>query len=184
MLQQKFQKALIPFCAAVTVALVSLEVRAHGDMDWNDFTIDSKNDSIETMIQHVQDVIADVTLARRPVPVWPDNELQQLRTELLHQQEELDDLLNHFNEAGIRYQVKRVLLEHPRAGRTVTGSHAVETAIALIDYMHSLDDHLAFEDELHEEGKGAYMYDLLESYRDRMEVYRELIRRTATPKQP
>lgn len=48
---------------------------AHGDMDWNDFTIDNKNDLVVVNIQHVKKIISDVVLARRAVTRWPDHEL-------------------------------------------------------------------------------------------------------------
>jgi len=152
------------------------EASAHGDMDWNDFTVDSKTDSIDTAIQHMQKVIADIILERRPVTSWPDTELSGLSIELEHLHEEMEYMLAYFKEAGVRIQLSSDLKTNPRAGRAVTATSALETAVALIEYMGSLPDHRAFEDELHEGGKGAYMYDLLESYKDKMGVYQELVK--------
>jgi len=152
------------------------DASAHGDMDWNDFTIDSKTDSIDAAIQHVQRVIADIILERRPVTLWPDTELSGLKVELEHLHEEMEYMLAYFKDAGVRIQLSRELRANPRAGRAVTATTALETAVALIEYMNTLPDHRTFEDELHEEGKGAYMYDLLESYKDKMGVYQELVK--------
>jgi len=149
---------------------------AHGDMDWNDFTVDSKTDSIDTAIQHVQTVIADIILERRPVTSWPDTELSGLKVELEHLHEEMKYMLAYFKDAGVRIKLSRDLRTNPRAGRAVTAISALETAVALIEYMNTLQNHSAFEYELHEEGKGAYMYDLLESYKDKIGVYQKLVK--------
>jgi len=156
--------------------LILPDVSAHGDMNWNDFTIDSKTDSIDASIQHAQKVMADIILTRRPITTWPDSELAGVRIELEHLQEEVEYMLTHFTDAGIRIQLTRELRANPRAGRAVTANIALETAIEMIEYIESLESHQAFEDELHEDGKAAYMYDLVEAYRDKLGVYQELIK--------
>lgn len=149
-------------------------VQAHGEMVWNDFTIDSKNDSIIKGVSQLRKILGDVVLGRREVAGWPDRELVSLMRELKHLQEEHELLLNHFRDNGVNILVAQQLIENPRAGRSVLASHALETAIALIEYVNSLKDPSAFEEDLHEDGKGAYIFDLMESQVDQMALYAAL----------
>ena len=149
---------------------------AHGETDWNDFKIDNKNDSVATSIQHVRQLISDVVLGRREIPEWPDRELLRARDELVHLEEEMEGLLNHFTKAGVYLQLSSSLIANPRAGRSVAGSHAVEIAIELLEHIASLDSPAAFEEELHAGGNGVYMFDLLDSYTDQMGLWAELVK--------
>jgi hypothetical protein len=153
---------------------------AHGDMDWNDFTIDNKNDLVVVNIQHVKKVISNVVLARRAVTRWPDHELVLLEKTLADLQEELDDLLGHFKEDGINIRYNMELHEHPRAGRSVSANMAVETAMALVEHINSLENPQVFESELHEDGIGAYMFDLMDSYLEQMSLYADLLKSSQT----
>jgi hypothetical protein len=151
---------------------------AHGDMDWNDFIIDNKNDLVIVNIKHVKKVISDVVLARRAVPRWPDQELVLLEKTLADLQEELDDLLGHFKEDGINIRNNKELHEHPRAGRSVSANMAIEATMALVEHINSLENSQAFESELHEDGIGAYMFDLMDSYLEQMSLYGDLLKST------
>jgi hypothetical protein len=150
-------------------------VLAHGELVWNDFTIDNKNDSIIAIISQVRKEISDIILVRREVREWPDRELSRLREELSHLLEEHEGLLNHFKEQKINLNSTRQLRANPRAGRSMTASLAMETTIALIDYIASLKDQHLFEEDLHLGGKGAYMFDLMDAYVDKMDLYSELV---------
>ena len=151
------------------------DVSAHGELVWNDFTIDNKNDSIATAIAQVRKEIADIILGRREARDWPDRELTRLKDELEHYLEEHEALLNYFKEEQkVNLNSSRQLMEYPRAGRSVAAGMAMETTIALIDYIGTLGNAAEFEEDLHMEGKGAYMFDLMDSYTDTMELYAEL----------
>jgi hypothetical protein len=149
-------------------------VSAHGELIWNDFTIDNKNDSIAAAIGQVRKEVADIILGRREARDWPDRELSRLKDELAHYLEEHEALLNYFKEQKVNLNSSRQLMDNPRAGRSMVASFAMETTIALIDYIASLDDPAAFEEDLHIGGKGAYMFDLMDSYTDTMDLYVEL----------
>jgi len=83
--------------------------------------------------------------------------------------------LNHLQEAdGIHIQIKSTLLENPRAGRSVAASYAVELALELVEHIASQEDQYAFKRELNQDGKGAYIFDLMDSYTDSMAAYKSL----------
>ena len=162
------------FLIGLVLLAAAPAARSHGELVWNDFTIDNKNDSIVNGVSQLRKILGDVVLGRREVAGWPDRELVSLMRELKHLQEEHELLLNHFRDSGVNTLVAQQLIEHPRAGRSVLASHALETAVALIEYVNSLKDPSAFEEDLHEEGKGAYMFDLMESQIDQMALYAAL----------
>ena len=166
------------YCQAVFLSFFTLiffsNAIAHGELIWNDFTIDNKNNSIAATISQVRKEISDIVLARREVREWPDRELTRLGGELSHLLEEHEGLLNYFKEQKINLNSTSQLYAHPRAGRSMTASFAMELTIALIDYIASLKDQHAFEEDLHLEGKGAYMFDLMDAYVDKMGLYSEL----------
>jgi len=166
-----WQASLLPLLILAGAA----DVAAHGELDWNDFTIDNKTAAVETSIQRTRKVISDIVLGRREVPKWPDSELLRAKDDLVNLKEELDDMLDHFVEDGVRLQLTQSLRANPRAGRAVAGSHAIEIGIELIDHIGSLDGPTAFADELHEGGIGAYMFDLMDAYADNMGLYGELM---------
>ena len=159
----------------LVMLFTSANVLAHGELVWNDFTIDNKNDSITAAIGQVRKEIADIILGRREVKEWPDRELMRLKDELEHYLEEHEALLNYFKEEQkVNLNSSRQLMDNPRAGRSMVAGIAMETAIALIDYIATLENPAAFEEDLHLEGKGAYMFDLMDSYTDTMDLYVEL----------
>lgn len=156
------------------LAVIAGQASAHGEADWNDFKIDNKNEQVELGVQQVRDQIADVVLGRRQVQGWPDAELVRTRDKLVHLAEEVDAMLQHFREDGILIQFSESLREHPRAGRAVAGSHAIEVAIALLDRMAASAGPEVFEEELHEGGTGAWMFDLMDAYAEMMWLYAQL----------
>jgi len=157
------------------LSLSPVPALAHGEGDWNDFMIDNKIDTVATTIQYVRKQIADIVLGRKNITSWPDPVLRQLKIELMVVNEELEFLLNHLQETdGIHIQVKSTLLENPQAGRSVAASYAAELALELVEHIASLEDQYAFKKELNEDGKGAYIFDLMDSYTESMAIYKSL----------
>ena len=149
------------------------KILAHTEGAWNDFMIDNKNDTAEVTLAYVRKQIADLALGKKRVTNWPDPELMQLKRDLLVLIEEYEYMLNHLQEAdGIHIQIKRTLLENPRAGRSVAASYAVELALELVEHIASQEDQYAFKRELNVDGKGAYIFDLMDSYTESMSVYK------------
>jgi hypothetical protein len=97
-------------------------VSAHGELIWNDFTIDNKNDSIAAAIGQVRKEVADIILGRREARDWPDRELSRLKDELAHYLEEHEALLNYFKEQKVHLNSSRQVMENPRAGRSMVAS--------------------------------------------------------------
>lgn len=134
--------------------------------------IDSKNGQVELTIEQIKKVIADIALERRQVTVWPDPELGNLRISITVLQEEVDAMLNHLKEEdGITLQLPSTLRDNPQAGRSVTGSTALEIALELIDYISAMEGLESFQNDLNEDGISAYMFDLMDTYLDKMVVY-------------
>ena len=153
---------------------------AHGEGPWNDFMIDNKNAQVEITVERVKKTIADIALARRQVTSWPDPELRNLRISIIVLQEYVDAMLNHLKEEdGIYLQVASALRDNPQAGRSVAGSYALELALELIDYISAMESHEAFANDLTEDGITAYMFDLMDTYLDKMYVYGRLQQTTA-----
>lgn len=150
-------------------------VFAHGEADWNEFKIDNKNKAVAEQLAHAREVISDVVLGRREVTEWPDLELMRMRDRLEHLGEEVDGMLAHFRDDGLLIQFADTLREHPRAGQSVAARHAITTCIELLDHMASLDGVAAFENELHEDGLAAYIFDLMDAYVENMALYGALV---------
>lgn len=164
----------LAFCAAILLFQTE-HVQAHGEDYWNDFVINNKNDQVETSMAQVTKVLGDVARSRRQVTSWPDPEIRNLLINLQAMQEEIDAMLIHLKDAdGIYLQLASALREHPQAGRSVAGSHALETAIELLEYVSALEGQQAFVDELETDGVVVYMIDLMDSYTDTMGVYKTL----------
>ncbi|MBT8098724.1 MAG: hypothetical protein KJO82_03185, partial [Gammaproteobacteria bacterium] len=168
----------------LSALLLTADVMAHGEADWNEFKIDNKNKGVATSLAYAREEISDVVMGRRTVSRWPDLELLRLRDQLALLSEEVDDMLNHFREDGIILQVNRSLRENPRAGQAVAGSHALEMCIELLDHMAALDSAAAFADELHDGGIGAYMFDLMDAYAENMALYGEIIHHAHAEEMP
>ncbi len=161
------------------LSFTSVSVSAHMEGAWNDFMIDNKNDRAEVTLSYVRKQIADISLGRKSVTSWPDPVLIQLRRDLLILIEEYEFMLSHLEEAdGIHIQIKSTLLENPRAGRSVAASYAVELALELVNHIASQEDQYAFKKELNVDGKGAYIFDLMDSYTESMAVYKLLQEKT------
>lgn len=148
---------------------------AHGEGPWNSFMIDNKNEQVEQSIEQVKQVIGDIALERREVTEWPDPQLRQLKVSLTVLKEEVDGMLLHMQQAdGISLQLPSTLKDNPQAGRSVTGMHVIEIALEMIDYIAALESQEAFASDLDADGITAYMFDLTDTYLDKMLVYRKL----------
>ncbi len=158
--------------AALYLAFQPVTGFAHGEGPWNDFMIDSKNAQVELTLEGVKKVVADIVLERRQVTAWPDPELRNLRISIIVLQEEVDAMLNHLKEDdGISLQLPSTLRDNPQAGRSVTGGTGLEIALELIDYISAMESLESFQDDLNGDGITAYMFDLMDTYQDKMVVY-------------
>lgn len=173
-----FLHSLVSPCLSLWVAVLVFlpgRVYAHGEDYWNDFVINNKNDQVEISMAQVTRVLGDVARSRRQVTSWPDPEIRSLQINLEAMQEEIDAMLIHLKEAdGIYLQLASALRENPQAGRSVAGSHALEMAIELLDYVSTLEGPEAFAEELKSDGVSVYMIDLMDAYTDTMGVYKTL----------
>jgi hypothetical protein len=156
--------------------LITSNGYAHGAMDWNDFTMDNKTAGVLVSIDHLNKVIADIVMARRPVPLWPDPELMAAQRDVIDLQDELEDMLVHFREDGIDTRIYSVLHTHPRAGRAVATLMALEAAENVLSYIISTKDKNVFAAELEQDGIPAYMLDLLDAYVEQIALYSDLVK--------
>jgi hypothetical protein len=67
------------------------------------------------------------------------------------------------------------------AGRTVAANQLVQTTYDLIKYMETLENQQAFIKEIYTGGKAAYMYNLMTSQREKMDIYRTLFNVMPSP---
>lgn len=163
-------------CLLTAIFLVSFtpEVRAHGDTNWNEYTIEKVNKEVTSDIQRVQSLVAHVVLSQKEPDAWPTPEMRQLETELKELQEEVDDMINHLTQDGIDIQSRAQLVADPRAGRGVAAGDALQTCIDLLDHAASLAGRKELAQELDTDGLAAYMYDLLDAQSLNMELYGRL----------
>ena len=160
---------------AILVFSPSTEVSAHGGGNWNAFTIDGVNDNAEARVLQVQQEISNLIRARSEATAWPMPQLQRTRDELLSVKEEVDEILEHYVADGANLQLAKNLRAEPRMGRTAAASRALQACIALIGHAATLESQEAFVKEFYAHGLAAYLYELLEAHKDRMDLYGELI---------
>ncbi len=161
-------------CIALLLFSGSTQVFAHGGGNWNDFTIDRMNNDAEKRVLKLQQEISNLIRMRTETKVWPMPEFQRLRDELLSAKEEVDEVLEHFVSDGENLQLTENLRASPRMGRTAAASRALEASVALIGRAAALENQEAFVKEFYAHGLAAYLYELLEAHKDRMDLYGEL----------
>lgn len=147
---------------------------AHGETNWNDFTIDRVNNQVLTSVGRVQDLIANVVLSEKKPASWPTPVMQQTEKELKELQEDVNDMVDHLVQDGLDVQSAEQLMNNPRAGRGVAASRALQTSLDLLDHAASLAGRDALAKELHTDGLAAYMYDLLDAQKRNMALYKKL----------
>ena len=174
-LMKTIQSIFLTLLLSALMLILPVTSNAHGEGPWNSFMIDNKNDQVEQSIEQVKQVIGDIALERREVTEWPDPQLRQLKVSLTVLKEEVDGMLLHMQQAdGISLQLPSTLKDNPQAGRSVTGMHVIEIAMELIDYISDMESQEAFASDLDADGITAYMFDLTDTYLDKMLVYSKL----------
>ena len=174
-LMKTIQPTFLTLLLSALMLILPVTSYAHGEGPWNSFMIDNKNEQVEQSIEQVKQVIGDIALERRDVTEWPDPQLHQLKVSLTVLKEEVDGMLLHMQQAdGISLQLPSTLKSNPQAGRSVTGGNAIEIAIELIDYVSDMETQEAFASDLDADGITAYMFDLTDTYLDKMLVYSKL----------
>ena len=160
------------FAVVASLAMMSFDqVRAHGGGNWDPFTIDGLNDDARSDVLKVHALMADVIRGRAGADDWPVDGLQEMRDALLTVKAVVDEILEHYLIEGIDVQSVSVLHAHPRAGRTVAASRALEAGISIIEHAASLDDADAFITEFYIGDMAARLFELLEVNVDRMDLY-------------
>jgi hypothetical protein len=160
---------------AVLMFAADTQVLAHGGGNWNAFTIDRVNKNAQTQVLELQQEISNLIRGRGEASDWPVPELQRMRDELLSVKEEVDEILEHYVSDGANLQLAQNLRAEPRMGRTAAASRSLEASILLITHAATLESKDAFIKEFFSRGQAAYLYELLEAHKDRMDLYGELM---------
>lgn len=169
---------LLPGCLAATLYLLACPGSlAHDAANMNDTGVERMNDSIAAKMLEVQVLLSEYFQRRRKPATWPDQDLVRLESDLEHMKEDADMSLEYFLARGVNVQSPEVLKEYPIAGRAVAASQAVNTAIALARHVVGLESQEALVKEVYSQGLTAYMYNLVGAYREKMDLYGELLKR-------
>lgn len=160
------------FAVVASLAMMSFDqVLSHGGGNWDPFTIDAANDDARGEVLKVHVLMTDVIRGRAGADHWPVNGLQEMRDALLTVKEVVDEILEHYLIESVNVQIVSALHAHPRAGRTVAASRALDAGIAIIEHAASLDSANAFITEFYAGDMVARLYELLEINVDRMDLY-------------
>lgn len=148
---------------------------AHDAGNLNEVIIERTNQSAVKQVLAVQNRLTALIRSSGESSTWPDADLQGLSDDLRHLQEDLVLSLDYFANQGLNLQNKDVLKENPIAGRAVAANRAVETGMALLNHIGSLDNRNAFVQDIYSRGLSYYMYDLVGAYQDKLSLYEELL---------
>ncbi len=161
------------FAAVVASVAMMLfaQVWAHGGGNWDPFTIDAANDDARGEVLKVHALMTDVIRGRAGADDWPVNGLQEARDALLTVKEVVDEILEHYLIDGVDVQSVSALHTHPRAGRTVAASRALDAGISIIEHAASLDSADAFITDFYAGDMAARLFELLEVNVERMDLY-------------
>lgn len=157
------------------------DARAHTYTTLNEYQIDRANDTASTSILQLQVFLADMFKQKHMSDRWPELKLMAIRDDMAHQKEEAEMGIEYFLSTGINIQSQEALVAKPVAGRTVAASQMVDTAYALIKHMETLENQQAFIKEIYTGGQSAYMYNLITSQREKMELYRTIFNSVPAP---
>jgi hypothetical protein len=160
---------------AALIFSLDTEVFAHGGGNWNPFRIDRVNNDAQARVLQFQQEISDLIRGRSEAIDWPVPDLQRMRDELISVKEEVDEILEHYVTDGANLQLAQNLRAEPRMGRTAAASRSLDASISLISHAATLEDRDAFVKEFYSRGLAAYLYELLEAHKDRMDLYGELM---------
>lgn len=154
---------------------MSAGVFAHDAGNLNEFTVDRANDAAAEKVVEAQTVLTKVLRGGDKDQAWPLPELEQLQEDFRHMKEDADLSMDYLANEGVNIRSPQALKANPLAGRTVSATRALETGMALIEHAVSLKSREAFVKEVYTRGMAYYMYDLLDAYRDKMDLYATLM---------
>ena len=175
------------FCTGSPLALMLSGVllfgnaSAHTYTTLNEYQIDRANETASTSVLQLQVFLSDMFKQKYMADRWPDLKLSAMRDDMMHQIEEAEMGIEYFLSTGLNTQSAPVLLLNPVAGRTVAANQLVQTSYDLIKYMETLENQQAFIKEIYTGGKAAYMYNLMTSQREKMDIYRTLFNVMPSP---
>jgi len=154
------------------------DISAHDAGALNDPAVDRTNDAIAASMLQVQVSLTEIFQASQSSSIWPVPEIDRMQKDILHLKEEADLTLEYLLANGINIQSSEALIANPRAGRSVSASHAIATATSLLKHAATLEKQEDFRKEIYTGGLAAYMYNLLGAHRDKMQLYGELMKTT------
>lgn len=160
---------------AVTVLLsllFSFECYSHEYSNLNERMIDRANDSIAASTLQIQSFLTTIFRQQYKPDSWPDIKIRLLRNDLMHQREEANMSLDYFAANKVNIQSKDTLFNNPLAGRSVAASQSIETSFALLNHINTLKNQEEFIKEIYSGGMSAHLYNLVTSYREKMDLYK------------
>ena len=147
---------------------------AHDYSNLNEMMIDQNNDAIAENVSQVQSFMTGVFQKRYVPDSWPDAEMQELGSGLMHLMEDADMSLEWFASNGIDLQSDKILFDQPVVGRSIAAIKAIRTAYAMIKHVNSLETVDDFITEIYTGGMSAQMYNLITVYREKMDLYKAI----------
>jgi hypothetical protein len=163
------------FLPALLAWAMTAGVFAHDAGNLNEFTVDRANDAAREKILEAQNVLTKVLRGGGKDKAWPLPDLERLKDDIRHMKEDADLSMDYLANQGVNIRNPQSLMANPLAGRTVSATRALETGLALLEHAASLETREAFVKEVYTRGMSYYMYDLLDAYRDKMDLYAALM---------
>jgi hypothetical protein len=157
------------------------DVYAHDYKNIDEVMIDLSNNMIAASTLQVQEYLSGLINQTNKPPSWPDRKITILRRDLMHQLEDAGMSLSYFQDIGTNLQSYEELLNNPLAGRSVTASQSLETAYTLLRHVNTLESQDAFIKEIYSDGLSSYMYKLLTTQRQQIELYKNLFNSVPAP---
>ena len=148
---------------------------AHGGGNWDPFTIDRVDNDARARIVEFQALMTNLIRERIKSESWPAPELHRASDALHRVKEEVDEIIEHYATEGVNVQDAETLRRDPRVGRTLAASRALQACVGLIDRAVAVESQRALIDEFYAQGPAAYLYELLDAHRDRMDLYGQLM---------
>ena len=167
--------------AGLLAMLLLLNVYAHDYKNIDEVMIDLSNNMIAASVLQVQEYLSGLINKTYKPPSWPDRKITILRRDLMHQMEDAGMSLNYFQDNGTNLQSNEELLNNPLAGRSVAASQALETAYNLLKHIDTLENQDVFIREIYSKGTASYMYQLLSTHREKIDLYKALFNSVPDP---
>jgi hypothetical protein len=182
-----FSTAASPWYRNILLVLCLLSmsvVDAHDASTMNDNAVDDINANAAKGVLDLQATLSAIFQRQQPDTKWPHPALELLELEMMHLQEETDLSLEYLFLNGVNIQSAQEMIQNPRAGGAVAASQAVITGLALIKRTAAMESLDAFVKEIYSGGQAAYMYNLVGAYREKMDLYAELMKLRAEQSKP